>query len=161
MMTVRAMPGTSSGPRTLRDSPAMAARSAKKQSGADLAALLLELERRLMDPAFRRENAQAADLLAAEFVEFGASGRVWSREEILMPSQDSGPIVAVEDFAARMLAPGLAQATYRTVRSIANGQPQAALRSSLWIFREERWQMVFHQGTKIGERRLGTKIPDK
>jgi len=110
---------------------------------------LFKLEMKLMDPGFRWDSGEAAMLLAEDFVEFGSSGRVWSRAEILAPGESAGPIVAVEDFAVRMLATGLAQATYRSVRAVPGNGPFVALRSSLWVYRDGRWQMVFHQGTKV------------
>ena len=56
---------------------------------------------------------------------------------------------ALSDFEARLLAPGVALVTYKTTRRASPGQPaSAALRSSLWVERENRWQVIFHQGTK-------------
>jgi len=37
----------------------------------------------LLDPAVRRDRARASAFLANDFVEFGASGRIWNREQIL------------------------------------------------------------------------------
>jgi hypothetical protein len=50
---------------------------------ADIAAQLLSLEQALLDPAFRRDRASVAELLAEDFVEFGSSGQRWTRAEIL------------------------------------------------------------------------------
>jgi hypothetical protein len=116
-------------------------------SQAKLEELLLKLEQRLMDPVFRKDRAQVSALLAEGFREFGSSGRVWSRDEILNPSETGAPLV--EDFAINTIVPELVQVTYRTLKTIPGGTPQAALRSSLWIRRGDRWQMLFHQGTRI------------
>jgi hypothetical protein len=56
-------------------------------SQAKLEELWLKLERRLMDPVFRKDCAQVSALLAEGFREFGSSGRVWSRDQILNPSE--------------------------------------------------------------------------
>jgi hypothetical protein len=55
----------------------------------------------------------------------------------------------MEDFAVNTIVPELVQVTYRTLKTIPGGKPQAALRSSLWIRSGDRWQMLFHQGTRI------------
>lgn len=115
---------------------------------AAVALLLLELELRLMDPAFRKDRSEVSALLAEDFREFGSSGRVWSREAILdeLATETAYAAPVVEDFALRILAPAIALVTYRTVR------PDCAvtsLRSSLWIDRTQGWQVLFHQGTKI------------
>jgi hypothetical protein len=118
-------------------------------SQAKLEELLLKLEQRLMDPVFCKDRAQVSGLLAEGFREFGSSGRVWSRDQILNPSETRPPAPLVEDFAVNTIVPELVQVTYRTLKTIPGGKPQAALRSSLWIRRGDRWQMLFHQGTRI------------
>ena len=118
-------------------------------SQAKLEELLLKLEQRLMNPVFHKDRAQVSALLAEGFREFGSSGRVWSRDQILNPSETGQPAPLVEDFAVNTIVPELVQVTYRTLKTIPGGEPQAALRSSLWIWRGDRWQMLFHQGTRI------------
>ena len=56
-------------------------------SEANLEELLVKLERRLMDPVFRKDRARVSALLAEDFREFGSSGCVWSRDDILNPSE--------------------------------------------------------------------------
>ena len=113
---------------------------------AELVALLLRLELQLMDPHFRRDRAAVADLLAEDFYEFGASGRVWSRDAILelMVTEPEFAQPVVEDFAVRMVASEVALATYRVVRESGSN-----LRSSLWIQEQGQWKMLFHQGTRV------------
>lgn len=111
--------------------------------------LLLELELKLMDPTFRQDRHEVAALLADEFLEFGSSGKVWTREEILVPPDATGTAIRMEDFAVRMIHARVAQATYRTVRTAPGAESLIALRSSLWSYEDGRWQMVFHQGTRI------------
>ena len=81
-----------------------------------------------------------ASLIADDFLEFGRSGRVWTRESILEllktgPSSDPG---LMERFEATELADGVALVTYHGAR---------ANRCSVWVWRDGRWQMRFHQGT--------------
>jgi hypothetical protein len=118
-------------------------------SEANLEELLLKLEQRLMDPVFLKDRSQVSALLAEDFREFGSPGRVWSRDEILNSSETLQTTPLVEDFSVRTIVPELVQVTYRTLKRVPGGKPQAALRSSLWIRRGREWQMLFHQGTKI------------
>ena len=55
-------------------------------SEANLEELLLKLEQRLMDPLFLKDRAQVSASLAEDFPEFGSSGHVWSRDDILRVS---------------------------------------------------------------------------
>jgi hypothetical protein len=113
---------------------------------AEIAALLLGLEKHLMDPAVRKDRAQVSALLAEDFREFGSSGRHWSREAILdlLATEPVQPAPAVEGFEFQFIGPGTALVTYRTVRP-----QQSTLRSSIWQRTESGWQILFHQGTKI------------
>jgi hypothetical protein len=117
-----------------------------------LAGVLLQLERQLMDPVCRKDLEQVFALLAAEFREFGSSGRVWTRVAILdlLGSEMPQPAPVVEDFAIQLIGPEAVLVTYRVIRAQGEpGVPRASLRSSLWVLRQDRWQMLFHQGTKI------------
>jgi hypothetical protein len=114
------------------------------------AQLLRQLEERLLQPDVRRSSAAVGDLLADEFMEFGSSGRIFNKQQIIdalrgeaTPSQR-----LVLDFRTSVLAPGVVLATYRLTRSDSDGEAAThSLRSSIWKLVGQRWQMVFHQGT--------------
>jgi hypothetical protein len=119
----------------------------------EIAAHLLALEQVLLDPAVRRDRSRVARLLAEDFVEIGSSGRLWLREEILtlLETEVYAP-PALEDFACRLVAPGVALATYQTLRTDAQtGTRQITLRSSIWVHDtdEDFWRIRFHQGTRV------------
>jgi hypothetical protein len=105
---------------------------------------LLVLERRLLrlGPTCPRECVEA--LLAADFSEFGASGRVWTRAAILEELEQCGERSdEVRDVICRRLGDDAALLTYRIPA------PRESLRSSIWVQRDGRWQMLFHQGTLV------------
>ncbi len=114
----------------------------------DLAALTAELralEDRLLDPAVRADPDRVRALLAPEFVEFGASGRVFDRDAIVATLAAGGPQAAQQTrrFRVQPLAPGAALTTWR----IRRDDGSQTLRSSVWQRRDGRWQLLFHQGT--------------
>jgi hypothetical protein len=116
----------------------------------DLTADLRLLEEQLLRPAFRNDRAAVAALLADDFVEYGSSGRVFTKEEILdLLAAESPQHIELADFAARLLAPGVAFVTFRAIRRTDSSDSVASLRSSIWIQRDSRWQLLFHQGTRI------------
>lgn len=124
----------------------------------DLAALTAELrghEERILDPAVRADPAQVRALLAPEFTEFGASGRVFDRDAILAALASEGPRVArqARGFKLRLIAPGAALTTWRVLRD----DGVETLRSSVWQQQGDgRWLMVFHQGTLAARDDEGT-----
>jgi hypothetical protein len=113
------------------------------------AALLRHLEERLLEPEVRKSAQEVADLLADEFIEFGSSGRVLNKRQLIEILQHEPAVrISLLEFHASVLAPGVVLVTYRAVRrTAADGQPTRSLRSSVWKVIDGRWQMVFHQGT--------------
>ncbi|MGX9781950.1 nuclear transport factor 2 family protein [Janthinobacterium lividum] len=121
------------------------------QGNAHLAAQLQALEAALQSQAVRANSARLAALLADEFFEFGSSGNLWTRAATLadLPAEDFC-LRSISDFQARLLAEDVAFVTYRSQRHASSALPaSASLRSSLWKWRDGRWQMAFHQGTPI------------
>ena len=117
---------------------------------SSICAQLQLLESALLLPDIRRDRAQVAALLAEDFLEFGSSGRVWKREQILdlLETEDYRP-PAMEDFQCHLLAEDVALVTYRTVRIDAQtGNSLDVLRSSVWTRVTGEWRVRFHQGTR-------------
>lgn len=107
------------------------------------------LEERLLQLEVRNSSDDVAALLADDFIEFGSSGQVFDKRQIIDNLQAEPQIRrSLVDFKTLPLAPGLVLATYRAVRYGDPGEPPIySLRSSIWKVIEDRWQMIFHQGT--------------
>lgn len=116
-----------------------------------LAAHIRENEERLLHPQYRQSAAELDRLLAADFVEFGASGRTWTKSQIIadLTTSDETPDVYrfTTDFETKILTDGLILATYRCVRSTPGAEDAYSWRSSIWRSTGDMWHMVFHQGT--------------
>jgi hypothetical protein len=112
----------------------------------DLAREIRGLEESLPLPAVRRDPAALERLLAAEFVEHGSSGALFDRAATIkaLERETHEREIALEDFHVRRLAAGVVLATYR-----AAGEGRSSRRCSIWIHRDGRWQLAFHQGTAI------------
>jgi hypothetical protein len=110
-----------------------------------------ELEERFTQPEVRRDRGQVEALLGGDFVMISLSGRTCDRALILdLLANEPAARIEMADLAQQTLAPGVALVTYREIRREDPAQPGlASRRSSLWILRDGRWQMIFHQGTRI------------
>jgi len=118
----------------------------------DVSETLRQLEASLLTNTVRKDRARVAELLADEFREFGRSGTVYTKAEILAFLQEEEEIrVTMKEFGCQMVAEGVALVTYLSERTEPSGEAIEALRSSLWVRRRHRWQMVFHQGTPLSE----------
>jgi hypothetical protein len=115
-----------------------------------VAAHLRACEETLLDRLVRHDRAQLEALLDQDFMEFGSSGRVWTREQILdLLATEIYTPPSVEDFECTLLSESIALVTYRTVRT--NPVPSlesATLRCSIWISHSGTWRVRFHQGTR-------------
>lgn len=113
-------------------------------------AFLFELEQHLHTSATRSSAEELSSLHGAEFFEFGSSGKVWSREEILarLPTETQHIPIEATDFKATPLADGVVLVTYVSKRMTPGSSPESFLRSSLWRKNSVGWQMEFHQGTR-------------
>jgi hypothetical protein len=116
---------------------------------AALGASLIELELSLLTPEARGCAERLEALLAPDFVEFGASGRRFSRADIVaeLASEDTTTSSAAR-FECIALGEGLVQLRYVSEARSAAGLRRAR-RSSLWRRDQPGWRMVFHQGTPV------------
>jgi hypothetical protein len=118
----------------------------------DLRTHLLTLEEQLLEPELRHNPSALSLLIADDFLEIGSSGRVYDKPAILdaLESEAPAPTALLSDFNALQLAHNVMLVTYRTTRCNSTGEPSAtARRSSIWIHRDSRWQITFHQGTPL------------
>ena len=120
---------------------------------SSLAEKLYSLEEQLLQPEVRKSREELAALLADVFLEFGSSGRIFSKDYIIeeLPNTPS-VMMNIRDFQAKVLSPELVLTTYRAVSyNQCRGQERHSLRSSIWRLLDGRWQMIFHQGTPTSE----------
>jgi hypothetical protein len=110
---------------------------------------LLDLEQRLLDPSVRGSPQAVIPLLHADFVEFGSSGRVYTKDMMVeMMLHQSPGVVRIRDFEVKEVTPEVALVTYRTI----GAEGRETRRSSLWVRGGSGWQILFHQGTRLHDR---------
>ena len=102
----------------------------------------------MLSPEVRHSPRLVEQLLDSSFREIGASGRLWTRAEMIraLAAEHSGgaSITQATDFEGMVIGEGLVLLTYLSTQ---NGRQ--ARRSSLWRFREGTWRVLFHQGTAV------------
>jgi hypothetical protein len=112
-------------------------------NAAQLQDHLYTLEERLLHPSREKDRTALIPLLADDFQEYCSSGRIYSRQQTIDDMLSSSPRPAtISHFYVTQLAPDAALATYH-----ASTTMHVSHRSSLWVFRDNRWQLLFHQGT--------------
>jgi hypothetical protein len=108
---------------------------------------LQTLEEQLLSPATRTSRAALDELIDETFREFGASGHIWSKPDLLDALPAAPPIgdFRMTEFSTRDLGGGCVLVTY--VLTVTDGRRGQTLRSSIWKRAGNRWRVCFHQGT--------------
>jgi hypothetical protein len=108
---------------------------------------VLELERELQTKACRNNRARVLELLAPDFLEVGASGRVWdlaSSLDLLAAQARDEEEIAVADLTGRRLTDDMI-----LLRWDSSYRGRRARRTSLWRRDPAGWRLVHHQGTVL------------
>ncbi|HEY8911810.1 DUF4440 domain-containing protein [Lacisediminihabitans sp.] len=109
---------------------------------------VLAAERRLLDPAVRRDRSSVEALLHPSFREIGQSGRLWDREATIAAlAEESGDdfhgAVDMSEIELQTLCDSTFLLTYRL-----RVEDRWTRRSSIWLLTVHRARLIFHQGTK-------------
>ena len=106
---------------------------------------IIQRELDLLKPETRLDRNLLSDFLHPDFMEFGASGRIWDLESLLstLPSEMDPDEIRAFDFLATRLSADAVLLTYKSERA-----GRISLRSSYWCKNSAgSWVMRFHQGT--------------
>ena len=114
---------------------------------------LYTLEERLLHPDREPDRSVLVQFLAGDFQEFCSSGLIFSREQTIANLLTCHPRpTTISFFYVALLAPDVALATYHTTTTTTTTH-----RSSIWVLRDNQWQILFHQGTLAARNTLITK----
>ncbi len=112
-------------------------------------ALVISFERALLSRATRTAPHEVERLLDDDFTEIGASGRLWSRGQLmaaLAAETGGGDTIDDAEMHAAVLAPDVILLTY-----VSDPRGRPARRSSLWRRTATGWRLRHHQGTPISD----------
>src|SRR5512147_3220210 len=108
---------------------------------------LVRLEEAMWREETRFDEAFMERALAADFFEFGRSGRTYTRGQIIaFPREPIDAQLPLEGLRARLLDANTAQPTYNS-KVQYQGVTEFGRRSSIWSRSGDTWVLRFHQGT--------------
>jgi len=117
----------------------------------DLKKIIYNLETMLLKPEIRASINQISGLLSDDFIEFGSSGVIYDKKNILEALFKESKIApakfSISNFEVKELIDSLVLSTYNAERILPDGKSVISLRSSIWRRNDDGWQMIFHQGT--------------
>lgn len=104
----------------------------------------------LLSSDVRRAPHLLDELLDPDFREVGASGRIWTRPEMITALSadvaDDEDGITVSDMYGVRLSEDVVLVTYMSKRS-----GRRVRRSSLWRRSESGWRVLYHQGTIVDD----------
>lgn len=112
--------------------------------------IIYSLELSLLNSEVRTSVEKLNALIADDFIEYGSSGLIYDKENILerLPNGLS-PSYNLYDFQYINLSENIIQTRFKTNRINLDNTVTMSLRSSLWRKSGNDWQIFFHQGTPI------------
>lgn len=107
------------------------------------------LEEKLLRPEVRRNTDELSQLIADDFVEYGSSGKIYTKRDVLKALPNEPEMhTEIKNFHARSLSPEVVLLNYELLSSDARSRrTRRSARSSIWQLSDGRWQIVFHKGT--------------
>jgi hypothetical protein len=114
--------------------------------------LLFDYEQKLSNLECHRKMKDLEDIIGQEFMEYGQSGRIYSREEAIEQlCCEKDTRVDIQYFTLKCLNRNVALVHYIALRkNKTNGEILSrSLRTSVWSRENESWKLHFHQGTEV------------
>jgi len=114
----------------------------------ELEQLLLEHEKDFFRKDFCTQKRNLDARIHNDFVEFGKSGQVHTRQETVdaLSCLTADRAISIRDFRIRIRDGRTVVLNYVSVHEDTGVQ---ALRTSVWANSEGEWKICFHQGTEI------------
>lgn len=107
---------------------------------------LYELEVSLWKPETRFDNEYMNNVMTDDFFEFGRSGKTYTKAESLSaPMQEINIALPLKKFAIHEVSNDVVLVTY--ISEVKYDELEVANRSSIWVKRDGKWKLRFHQGT--------------
>ena len=107
------------------------------------------LEKLLLQPRIRHSAGDLNALIADEFIEFGSSGKVYNKKDIIkLPGNEVTRKMTLTNFKLVQLGKNYFLTTYKILKH-DKGRKIYTLRSSIWKKEKSSYRIIFHQGTII------------
>jgi len=117
----------------------------------EIKGLLLSLENSLLANTVRTDEKHISELLDEHFKEYTSSGKVYcyTPGDVFGKNIEETRIIE-SSFDVISLSPEIALVNYQTLK-ISKDKEIRTNRSSIWKKTDNKWKIVFHQGTNSTE----------
>ncbi len=114
-----------------------------------LSSILKKLEESMLSEIARKNPARLSELISDELIEIRKSGKIWTKQSVIEAlKKESYTEIVITGFNLKLLAEDIALVTY-TAHHKQKGNPSSkSMRFSIWKMADNKWEIVFHQGTQ-------------
>lgn len=110
---------------------------------------LVTLELKLQQEDVRSDKKQLAQLVHDNYLEFGRSGKVWKKADLLVSDQKIPQLhIQSSEFSVQKVGERSYLVSYLTTEKETGKQTN---RRSPWVKEENAWQLLFHEGNDFNE----------
>ena len=110
---------------------------------------ILVIEKKLLQPEFRKDKAFLNAVLADDFIEISSSGNIYNKKTVVEHlSTENDFNIDISDIRFKLISENVVLILYAaTKQKLGSTIVIKSLRSSIWQKNNIEWQMIFHQGT--------------
>jgi glyoxylase I family protein len=110
---------------------------------------LKQLEEELLSESVRKNPQRLNKLLDVDFTEIGKSGKVWTKHTVIKALKNElFSEIQIDNFKLRFISETIALVTYTAHHKNKGDAPAViTMRSSIWKLYDDKWKIIFHQGT--------------
>lgn len=112
---------------------------------------ILQLEKDLLKSEVRKSSQKINEILSNDFIEFCSSGDIYYYKsgDIFQEKDDElENNWKIIDFEIKELSDDCVLALYKVIKlNEKDENKKFSIRSSIWKLYDEKWKMIFHQGT--------------
>ncbi len=108
---------------------------------------ILYLENQLLKSETRESEQKLNEIIDDELIEFSSNGKIYhyKKGDTFISPKINWEII---DFSIKQLSDFIVLATYKLIKhSEINLEQKYSIRSSVWKYKDDKWKMIFHQGT--------------
>lgn len=105
---------------------------------------ILELERDSLNPVNRQSKVFWENILSDDFIEFGSSGVLYTKKDVLSSKSLNSSEIRIEDLNCRMISEHAFLVTYMAFKD-----GKKTFRSSLWRLEAKEPKLFFHQSSVL------------
>jgi hypothetical protein len=110
--------------------------------------LIISMELSLLDKNIRNDKNELKNIISSDFIEYSSSGKIYTYEDCIkyLPEENKQIKYNILNIEINKLSEDIILLLY-TIEMEKENKMEVSNRSSIWINKNGKWKILFHQGT--------------